>query len=250
MTTTMASTSNSNSNKRCYLLEIPPELRVRIYDFVWDSEHKYDVTIYSNRKACLTNGPSYDKIPAMIPHLLFTCRTINIEATPVFYGKIRIEVFAVPYTPYYLNTALNRPLKSLGSCGLFRHMQKCSRVNLELPQPDTWDIVEVSDMVEVVTVLLAGLREADQDRLRVEHLHVTLDVYVSISEAEEILFTLDQIKWAGQVEVYCSDRYESGFVLEEVGQSNQVLWRFLKSFRTEKLQRHSTAIQEEERSDG
>ncbi|KAK5744592.1 hypothetical protein LTR17_001987 [Elasticomyces elasticus] len=86
---------------RCHLLELPPELRVRIYEYLYESYDGYDGVAF----AVYANGEIRRKYPWQVPgveptprrlhnptSLLKVCRTITTEATPVLYKMMTVTV--------------------------------------------------------------------------------------------------------------------------------------------------------------
>lgn len=78
--------------KRCYLLEMPPELRLNIYDILFDPQQYVFFIgneIYYEREyisgALTVHGTM----------LLQTCREIHQEAFPVFYDKCLLRIYCM-----------------------------------------------------------------------------------------------------------------------------------------------------------
>ncbi|KAI7295314.1 hypothetical protein KC315_g18982 [Hortaea werneckii] len=78
------------SQKSCPLFPLPPELRNRIYDFALLS--KPHLSIDGHRTAL--------RLPrAISPNFLHTCKRINREAAPIFFGRV---TFWYQGTPSFL----------------------------------------------------------------------------------------------------------------------------------------------------
>ncbi|KAK5679528.1 hypothetical protein LTS10_008349 [Elasticomyces elasticus] len=81
---------------RCQFLELPAELRILIYDFVYATDYRPAIYTYGNsaKKSRLTNrGPQGDARPCLsgLPH---TCKAIYKKALPVLY---RTQSFHVQF---------------------------------------------------------------------------------------------------------------------------------------------------------
>ncbi|KAK5679530.1 hypothetical protein LTS10_008351 [Elasticomyces elasticus] len=86
---------------RCHLLELPPELRVRIYEYLYEGYDGYDGVAF----AVYANGEMRRKYPWQVlgieptpkrlhnpTGLLKVCRLITTEATPVLYNMMTVTV--------------------------------------------------------------------------------------------------------------------------------------------------------------
>ena len=82
------------SDTRCHLLSLPPELRLRIYEFHFEQR---SLTIYCHGRVqlSLTYAPENNEKPgrANATALLLTCRTIWEEAQPVLLAKTRMVMY-------------------------------------------------------------------------------------------------------------------------------------------------------------
>ena len=75
---------------RCYLLDLPPELRVRIYEFVFNQQI---FIMLSHDPKGLTDVESWDKNPSA---LIKTCKTTHKEAKPVLYKQVSLQIDIEP----------------------------------------------------------------------------------------------------------------------------------------------------------
>ncbi|KAK5701236.1 hypothetical protein LTR17_022771 [Elasticomyces elasticus] len=86
---------------RCHFLELPPELRVRIYEYLYEGYDRYDGVAF----AVYANGEMRRKYSWRLPdtkldprklcnpsHLLKMCRVMTTEATPVLYKMMTVTV--------------------------------------------------------------------------------------------------------------------------------------------------------------
>jgi len=76
--------SNGTEPKRCRLLELPPELRLVIYDYVWDEDINCGLNLNTTDEVHV----DYCDSPRHMTALLGTCNFIYSEAQPIFYDAI------------------------------------------------------------------------------------------------------------------------------------------------------------------
>lgn len=81
----------------CHLLELPPELRLEIYDFLFPDEDLYamDLISFNTREGTmytLTAPRGQLRCMGKATALLSACREINGEATPVFYRSLMFSI--------------------------------------------------------------------------------------------------------------------------------------------------------------
>lgn len=114
----------TTSTGRCYLLEIPPELRLQTYSFVY-TKH---ITAYFNishddelHNPCFDTTLHCTSLPA-------TCRTIYHEATPVLYGRV---TFALQFTNWTARKK-SSAWKSLGRLSACTWLPKIRRFKLRI----------------------------------------------------------------------------------------------------------------------
>ncbi|KAK3114782.1 hypothetical protein LTR53_006559 [Teratosphaeriaceae sp. CCFEE 6253] len=86
-----------NRSGRCHLLGLPKELRLSIYECVYDERYRFPIFLGHPDGFTLITWKLIDgdQIPytwayeaKQLPHLLYTCRLIAQEATPVLYDSI------------------------------------------------------------------------------------------------------------------------------------------------------------------
>ena len=82
-----------NPPEECYLLtRLPPELRLRIYEFVFYDQ--VSLVLYITSTLRLLRAKLKTRTPPLhYTALLQTCKTINREATPYLYGNTIFSVF-------------------------------------------------------------------------------------------------------------------------------------------------------------
>ena len=99
----MAQTAELNQ-ENCPLFLIPPELRNRIYDFALLSDSHLSI---DGRHTALQLSP------ATLPNLLQTCKRINREAAPIFYGRVTFWYQGTPFFLKWLHVIGERSRKLL-----------------------------------------------------------------------------------------------------------------------------------------
>ncbi|KAK5717100.1 hypothetical protein LTR15_008989 [Elasticomyces elasticus] len=118
--------STEHNSKRCHLLELPAELRVRIYEYVYDELNLVEICIVEHgtmlRKD--TGGADQDQMIRQLPSLLKTCTFISREANPVLYQSLQFCVcidsaFGSPFTAGH-----RTELCSIRDCLFFRNVQR------------------------------------------------------------------------------------------------------------------------------
>ena len=113
--------SNQMDRNHCPLLALPPELRLCIYDYVYEppSSHPCTFTILKTGRIQTFSLPTFKWEGAA--SLLRTCKQINQEATPILYGwaKFKLSIFgqAFEYLPPMVNYGHTR------DCPTFRNIR-------------------------------------------------------------------------------------------------------------------------------
>nr|OQO28546.1 hypothetical protein B0A51_03721 [Rachicladosporium sp. CCFEE 5018] len=82
------------SQPRSPLLDLPPELRLRIYELLFQPQVCYlkvARTVYTRRKSTISATGRKEPVPEPM-HLLRTCRLIYQEALPVFYSHTTFDI--------------------------------------------------------------------------------------------------------------------------------------------------------------
>ncbi|KAK4950400.1 hypothetical protein LTR10_011381 [Elasticomyces elasticus] len=96
-----AARESYSAGMRCHLLELPPELRVRIYEYLYEGYDGYDgiaFAVYANgemRRKYLWQVPDTKLSPRKLcnpSHLLRVCRQVTTEATPILYKMMTVTV--------------------------------------------------------------------------------------------------------------------------------------------------------------
>ncbi|KAK5701233.1 hypothetical protein LTR17_022768 [Elasticomyces elasticus] len=83
-----------HNSKRCHLLEIPPEMRVRIYEYVYDEHNVLEICITEQGTVLRseTGDATRDQMMRHLPSLLKTCTLISREANPGLYRSLQFSV--------------------------------------------------------------------------------------------------------------------------------------------------------------
>ncbi|KAK5702539.1 hypothetical protein LTR97_003484 [Elasticomyces elasticus] len=107
------------SNLTCRILELPPELRLCIYGYVWEPvSHSVLVDYYNTWDVQAWHLNSH--IWAPLSELHRTCRTIYQEATPYVYDSV---IFIMRFRQTLPNGQSGRPLTSVADCAWLAHAQ-------------------------------------------------------------------------------------------------------------------------------
>ncbi|KAK5679529.1 hypothetical protein LTS10_008350 [Elasticomyces elasticus] len=89
----VASEPAQHKTTRCYLLEIPPELRLRIYEYVFDKDVEPWILIWPSGEM---RGHYSQCPPKNFSSVVKTCRLVAQEAAPVLYKGRKFIVYVMP----------------------------------------------------------------------------------------------------------------------------------------------------------
>ncbi|KAK3716821.1 hypothetical protein LTR37_006171 [Vermiconidia calcicola] len=99
------------AHPRCYLLEIPPELRLRIYGYVYEERCKCWLVEGDKWKLEGEDRRGPEQAQQLLA-LMKTCRLINSEATHALYNSVEF-IFTIGHAGYSLwEFAASRSLKA------------------------------------------------------------------------------------------------------------------------------------------
>lgn len=114
----MDKTTDMESLNRCALLEmLPPEIRLRIYEELYDEAYHSSLLIRSDSKIELIS------LARGHAALLKTCRIIYREAAPVLYDATTFRVQIYPVEGFSSHGNINRLCKSTPFLKLVRHVE-------------------------------------------------------------------------------------------------------------------------------
>lgn len=112
---------------RCALLEdLPTEIRLRIYEFVFDGSYQSSLLIRSNSKIELVS------LAKAHGALLKTCRTIHAEALPILYDATTFRVQIYPVEGYSSHGNMNKLHTSAPFLRRMRHVEVNSCIILPI----------------------------------------------------------------------------------------------------------------------
>ncbi|KAK4950345.1 hypothetical protein LTR10_011326 [Elasticomyces elasticus] len=112
---------------RCYLLEVPPELRLHIYEFLYADEYQVAIYVFPNsemqsqisKTSFRPNGPNAKHLTA----LLMSCKLVNKEATPILY---QILHFSLCFRNGGRKASYRKGLGQLRQCQFAKRIEKMS----------------------------------------------------------------------------------------------------------------------------
>ncbi|KAK3704169.1 hypothetical protein LTR37_014009 [Vermiconidia calcicola] len=140
LTTTQASSKDRFTS--CRFLALPPELRVRIYDYYFGARKHYFLDVNENGVGGRWCKDNYEADIA----LLYACREVYAEASPILFKTIRFMVDISPgVEPEYL-ASTTKFLGTLDQCVFVNHIQ---HLNLSI-----WAAVNDCHFVKVLDLRL------------------------------------------------------------------------------------------------
>ncbi|KAK5691869.1 hypothetical protein LTR97_011040 [Elasticomyces elasticus] len=136
---------------RCQFLELPTELRLLIYDLVYDTDYKPAIYIYGDRskRGRLTHrGPPSIARPCLsgVP---YTCRAIYKEALPVLY---RTQSFHVQFLRSW-STDTSFPMTVLCSYAFAKHIK---HLNITVIAYKSQELTSAVERLESFLAALGG----------------------------------------------------------------------------------------------
>jgi len=127
----MAQTKDDHAQtaQRCYLLELPPELRLHIFELVYD--YRFQCTIFIYNDMTYQYNHNLKKITGLPPHLTAlprTSRLLRHEATPLLYTTATFKLFIMDMqtAPIWQDA---RTAESKAH-GVLKHLVKLSKLNI------------------------------------------------------------------------------------------------------------------------
>ncbi|KAK3698228.1 hypothetical protein LTR37_017053 [Vermiconidia calcicola] len=139
------------SDKRCLLLSIPPELRLRIYDFYF---HDSMAAIAYNgevwRKWMLPSSQLDQTNEKRGTAILQTCRQVYREAQPVLYENTKICIHSPTSCIQYPISVTWKRKGSVGDCGFLKHIRVIAIDWWMFSMQDRHDIARLAAILESV----------------------------------------------------------------------------------------------------
>ncbi|KAK4902564.1 hypothetical protein LTR27_000501 [Elasticomyces elasticus] len=194
-------------SSRCYLLELPPELRLEIYDYLFIE--KYEVLLTVDRdcemQTCLRNPESGSAVPKKearkLSALLKTCKTLATEVTPVLSQNLHFHIHLSP--DMGSNLSPQKKLRKLHQCQFAKHIRMMS---ISVTAPDHAAAASAGERLRMLTKVLQPDRTIKLDTLRLYF--STVDM---MGAADPILKALMAINCKKGFKLYySSSKFDSG----------------------------------------
>jgi hypothetical protein len=115
----------------CHLLELPTELRLGIYEFIFETDYECLIGLHGGRtpiaKGLMLSSNNCGPIPLRLAALLRTCRTVLDEALPILYQQTTFTFSINIYSHQGIRTNRHRsmPYSSL------RHMSHIRQITVD-----------------------------------------------------------------------------------------------------------------------
>ncbi|KAK5687027.1 hypothetical protein LTS10_001164 [Elasticomyces elasticus] len=189
-------------DSRCHLMEIPPELRLRVYDYIYDQ-----------RQTCLfdvgSTGHMYLKLsPGPIAALTSTCHAIRTEVLPILYGVSRFHLHIYDNSDMPLEAHLQIVAGQLRTCVFLKHVCLLHiKVDMNVSREEKrYDLAQqLRELVE-----LAGT--ASNGRLAVEEIEICAPTEAL---GNAVVKALSRCRSACEIKVYVDQRMVAKELLEE-----------------------------------
>ncbi|KAK6434766.1 hypothetical protein LTR95_009054 [Oleoguttula sp. CCFEE 5521] len=175
---------------RSHLLDLPPELRLRIYELLFQPQVCYlkvARAVYTKRKSAVPDTGRKEHLPEPM-HLLRTCRLIYQEALPVFYKhtifdiEIRNREYGTTASFVYRGPKQSTSFPSLLATLLRKFKERKSLAHVHFELSDDWFYWDFRP--------LNSLRRSGELTVYMEELHEELEGLVLSSEEMENLALL------------------------------------------------------------
>jgi len=146
--------------QRCFLLELPAELRLRIYDYVYNERCLVQLIVDSKRvyhTLCNPLAPFGSGSTRFTKHaaLLKTCRLICKEAAPVLYSTLYANISAYLGSERHQGTD-QRDAGALESCTFLPHITEIGKLTI-YTRDGAVDASAVAARLRQLISALAGL---------------------------------------------------------------------------------------------
>lgn len=200
-----------NKAEKCHLLSIAPELRLRIYQHVYDRRPIVIIDVY-NLQTMLGRGFYRAPKPSQL-HL--TCRTIFQEATPILYKSVKFDIRFVNY----LDVPTRQEDINFGSIRTCFWLQHIRRLKLAVFMYSHADHLSrggpVEDLVELVEVTMARLATKEVQAPELTWVKFLTKLPWHTGEADPVLRALTRVKLRGTPRVVLGHRLTSDEVRGE-----------------------------------
>ncbi|KAK5707363.1 hypothetical protein LTR17_020759 [Elasticomyces elasticus] len=152
---------------RCYLLELPPELRLEIYDYLFTEKFEVLLSIYRDceMETWLTNPESGLVVPKKevrkLSTLLKTCKALATEVTPVLFQNLH---FRIRFSPDMMgNPSSQKKLRKLHRCQFAKHIRTMS---ISVVASDHSAVASAGERLRILTKVFQPDRTIKLDTLR------------------------------------------------------------------------------------
>ncbi|KAK5729571.1 hypothetical protein LTR17_011874 [Elasticomyces elasticus] len=159
---------------RCYLLELPPELRLQIYAYSFTEKYQVVLNIYRDCQmhSHISSVQPARRVPKKafrkISALLRTCKTIATEGTPVLFQSLLFHVYLRPDFDTFRSQSA---LRKLHKCQFIKYIRSMNII------VSARDHAAASSAGERLSVLVKGLQRGSTIKLNKVLLYLgSLDV--------------------------------------------------------------------------
>ncbi|KAK4954523.1 hypothetical protein LTR10_007954 [Elasticomyces elasticus] len=156
-TKTLTPVGNARASQRCHLLELPPELRLLIYEFLYASDYKHNIVVDGALVVFTLAKPIFGRIFQHFAALLRTCTLIHNEAEPILYEATAFDMYI---QSELLSVERSRKGK-LHTCKFFGHIMNIRKLKIRVPDVDNG----VDNAVRCIAGLARALPSNKQYRL-------------------------------------------------------------------------------------
>ncbi|KAK5710708.1 hypothetical protein LTR15_012864 [Elasticomyces elasticus] len=162
----MVHNKRKRKSGRCYLLELPPELRLKIYDYLFTEKLDVLLTIYRDceMQTHLKNPESGSAVSKKevrkLSALLKTCKALATEITPILFKNLQFRIHLSPDTG---NISFQKKLRKLHRCQFAKHIRAMS---ISVTAGDHSAVASAGERLRMLTKVFQPGRMIKLDTLR------------------------------------------------------------------------------------